>query len=361
VNKGDDSDIYNASLFVNDYLLATKSVEIPAGGYETVSWQTTEEWTAGTYEVRIGNKTETFSIVEEYETTLSIYLHSSVVKSGDSATVSGYLSPITEDAHIRIYLRSGGGSWIEMDDVETDYDGFYYYDWSPNILGTYYVKAALIGEDGLEVVSSSTETLLVEEESRCIIATSTYGSELCPEVQFLRNFRDKTVLKTFAGSSFMLLFNRWYYSFSPQVARAIDGNNLMRRSLQVLLRPLLGVLRASNWVYEKLSFNPELSILVAGLVASALIAIIYLSLPLAFMQSWFDFRFRLSFLKRTGWFMLFNLFIIFFAELWQWDIIMGISTVNTVISAMIASSILVVRLIDENLMIDSLRKPIIKN
>jgi hypothetical protein len=358
VNNGDYSGTYNASLYVNDYLLATKSVEIPAGGSETVSWQTTEEWTAGTYEVKIGDKTETFRIVEEYETTLSIYLHSSVVRSGDSATISGYLSPIMENANIRISLRSGDGSWIDLDDVETDYDGFYYCDWTPTILGTYYVKAALIGEDGLELVSSSTETLLVEEESRCIIATVTYGSELSPEVQFLRNFRDKIVLKTFAGSSFMMLFNRWYYSFSPQVARAIEENNIVQRPLKVLLRPLLGVLRASNLVYEKLSLYPELSVLVTGLVTSTLIAIVYLSLPLAFIQSCFDFRFKLSFLKKTVCFLMLNLSIMFLAELWKWGMVMSISTVNIVISAMIVSSILVVRLIYEHLMIYSLRKGI---
>ena len=44
---------------------------------------------------------------------------------------------------------------------------------------------------------------LQAEKKGCIIATSTYGSELSPEVQFLREFRDDTVLNTFAGSGFM--------------------------------------------------------------------------------------------------------------------------------------------------------------
>ncbi|MCZ2845259.1 MAG: hypothetical protein O2U61_01975, partial [Candidatus Bathyarchaeota archaeon] len=37
----------------------------------------------------------------------------------------------------------------------------------------------------------------------CVIATATYGSELSPEVSFLRIFRDQTVMSTFAGKQFM--------------------------------------------------------------------------------------------------------------------------------------------------------------
>lgn len=55
--------------------------------------------------------------------------------------------------------------------------------------------------------------------SPCLIATATFGSELAPQVQFLRDFRDKQIMQTFAGSNFMVAFNAWYYSFSPAVAQ----------------------------------------------------------------------------------------------------------------------------------------------
>jgi peptide/nickel transport system substrate-binding protein len=44
----------------------------------------------------------------------------------------------------------------------------------------------------------------------CVIATATFGSELSPEVQFLRTFRDQKVMVTFAGSQFMVVFNASY-------------------------------------------------------------------------------------------------------------------------------------------------------
>src|SRR5208337_3548738 len=64
-----------------------------------------------------------------------------------------------------------------------------------------------------------TVQLFISSRPGCLIATATYGSALSPEVQFLRNFRDHAILQTFAGSSFMMIFNDWYYSFSPQVSQ----------------------------------------------------------------------------------------------------------------------------------------------
>jgi peptide/nickel transport system substrate-binding protein len=54
--------------------------------------------------------------------------------------------------------------------------------------------------------------------SGCLIATATYGSEVASEVQFLREYRDDIIMKTFSGREFMKVFNMWYYSFSPKVA-----------------------------------------------------------------------------------------------------------------------------------------------
>ena len=48
----------------------------------------------------------------------------------------------------------------------------------------------------------------------CLIATATYGSELAPEVQKLREIRDNTLLQTESGKLFMGTFNDFYYSFS---------------------------------------------------------------------------------------------------------------------------------------------------
>jgi len=114
----------------------------------------------------------------------------------------------------------------------------------------------------------------------CLIATATYESELSPEVQFLRGFRDRQVLSTFSGSEFMKAFNAWYYSFSPSVASFIADNPTVRGAMKILLYPLVGILHLSASAYAVFNFNPELAVCIAGLVASGLIGVVYFS-PLA--------------------------------------------------------------------------------
>jgi streptogramin lyase len=116
----------------------------------------------------------------------------------------------------------------------------------------------------------------------CLIATATFGSPLAPEVQFLRDFRDHQILHTFAGSNFMLVFNAWYYSFSPGVAGYENLHPTVKSPMQYFLTPLLGSLHISSWTYASLAaVNPEIASLIAGLVGSSLIGLLYLALPLA--------------------------------------------------------------------------------
>ena len=116
----------------------------------------------------------------------------------------------------------------------------------------------------------------------CLIATATFGSPVAPEVQFLRDFRDHQILHTFAGSNFMVVFNAWYYSFSPGVAGYENLHPTVKTPMQYSLLPLLGSLYVSSWTYASLAaVNPEIASLIAGLVASSLIGLLYLALPLA--------------------------------------------------------------------------------
>ena len=50
----------------------------------------------------------------------------------------------------------------------------------------------------------------------CLIATATYGTELAPQVQQLRELRDNILLQTDSGKSFMNSFNDFYYSLVPK-------------------------------------------------------------------------------------------------------------------------------------------------
>jgi len=115
----------------------------------------------------------------------------------------------------------------------------------------------------------------------CLIATATFGSELSPKVSFLRSFRDREVLSTFAGRCFMEVFNRFYYSWSPYVADFIRKNAIVKAASKILLYPLIMILHLSSFTYRCLSQFPEVAILAAGYVASSLKGSVYLGLLLS--------------------------------------------------------------------------------
>lgn len=122
---------------------------------------------------------------------------------------------------------------------------------------------------------------------QCIIATATYGSEVAPQVQLLRNFRDRAILRTESGSNFMIAFNAWYYSFSPTVANYISTHWVERTIMKGVLYPLIGILGLSYGTFGVVSGYPELAALVAGLLASSMIGAFYLGLPLSLLRARF--------------------------------------------------------------------------
>jgi len=91
----------------------------------------------------------------------------------------------------------------------------------------------------------------VAEQQRgggCLIATAAFGSEMAPQVQFLREIRDNTVLQTQSGSAFMTGFNQFYYSFSPTIADYERENPAFKEAVKLTLTPLLTSLTLLQYV-----------------------------------------------------------------------------------------------------------------
>ena len=82
----------------------------------------------------------------------------------------------------------------------------------------------------------------------CLIATAAFGSEMAPQVQFLREIRDNTVLQTESGVSFMTGFNQFYYSFSPVIADYERENPVFKELVKLTITPLLTSLTILNYV-----------------------------------------------------------------------------------------------------------------
>ena len=87
-----------------------------------------------------------------------------------------------------------------------------------------------------------------KEGGGCLIATAAFGSEMAPQVQFLREIRDNTVMSTQSGTAFMAGFNQFYYSFSPYVADYERENPVFKEAVKVTLTPMLTSLTLLNHV-----------------------------------------------------------------------------------------------------------------
>ena len=135
----------------------------------------------------------------------------------------------------------------------------------------------------LATTATVTTTLAITRP--CIVASVAYGSELAPEVQFLRGFRDGPVMFTFAGAEFMRVFNAFYYSFSPDVAGFIGRQPFLTTTTRILIFPLLVCLRVATSALASLHLTPEIGVLVMGIVASCLTGIVYLLPPLMLMRA----------------------------------------------------------------------------
>jgi hypothetical protein len=123
---------------------------------------------------------------------------------------------------------------------------------------------------------TATFAIIVGNDSQprngCLIATAAFDSDLAPQVQFLREFRDNTIMSTLIGSSFINAFNTVYYTFSPTVADIERNNPLLQEFVRVGVTPLLGILQ-----FAKLSSvgSDVASVITTGIIASSLIGATY--------------------------------------------------------------------------------------
>jgi len=103
---------------------------------------------------------------------------------------------------------------------------------------------------------------------------------MAPQVQFLREIRDNTVLQTESGTSFMAGFNQFYYSFSPAIADYERENPAFKEAVKIALTPLLTSLTLLQYVdidseYEMLGYGIGIILLNIGMyfVAPAVLII----------------------------------------------------------------------------------------
>jgi len=123
-----------------------------------------------------------------------------------------------------------------------------------------------------------TDDVSSNNKGGCLIATATYGSELAPQVQFLREIRDNKVMSTGLGASFMTGFNQLYYSFSPTIADIERNNPVFKEIVKIGITPMissLSIMSAAESEQEILGYGIGVILLNIGMYFVAPAMLIY--------------------------------------------------------------------------------------
>ena len=170
-----------------------------------------------------------------------------VFQQGQMVTITGNAG----EKSVTIQVKDPTGISILVRTITTDFGGNFELQFripQTATLGDYQIITNVVVDDvptintiTFEVVEKGDKVTQVAKEKKggCLIATAAFGSEMAPQVQFLREIRDNTVLQTESGSAFMTGFNQFYYSFSPTVADYERENPAFKEAVKMTLTPLL--------------------------------------------------------------------------------------------------------------------------
>jgi len=181
------------------------------------------------------------------QTGITVETNSDSFGQGQRVMITGN----TDGGSVIIQVKDTTGLPILLRTITTDSNGNFELKFKlpPTAgLGDWKVIATTV-VDGIPAIATATFEVIEESDQitqteqpkggGCLIATAAFGSEMAPQVQFLREIRDNTVLQTESGSAFMTGFNQFYYSFSPAVADYERENPVFKEAVKITLTPLL--------------------------------------------------------------------------------------------------------------------------
>ncbi len=199
-----------------------------------------------------------FVIPDSFAAEITINTNKETFGGGDTVNLTGIVENGIEGDLVAIEVKDPSGETILIRTVQLGPGGSYELKFkipTSGEEGSYDIVAnAQVGGQTVTVtktISKSSEpstTSSTGQGGGCLIATATFGTELAPEVQKLREIRDNTLLQTESGTSFMTGFNEFYYSFSPAIADLERQNPVFKEAVKLAITPLITSLSILNYV-----------------------------------------------------------------------------------------------------------------
>jgi len=222
----------------------------------------------------------TFDILsEEYITTYAGYVGLEIIAVqtlGSSDTVK-FKQVMLEGTNFH-YVISYANHPDYFDNGLVDYD---------KIIDSFLITSYAESDKNSQITNPEDKVIVLDgkslnetEKGGCLIATATFGTEMAPQVQSLREIRDNIVLQTESGTSFMTTFNQFYYSFSPAIADYERENPIFKEGVKLAITPLL----ASLTLLQFADIDSESEMLGYGIGVILLNVGIYFAIPAAFIM-----------------------------------------------------------------------------
>ena len=202
--------------------------------------------------------------------TLNMYQHKSITTNADRIITLFSISDDEWNESEITFMNQPGGDVMELNFIPVTTEN-QWYSWNvtdavknsdekltlaisfKNFILGHKEEAIFFSKDSSENIPYLEVSFTEDAESQsngggCLIATATYGTELAPQVQQLRELRDNTLLQTNSGTLFMESFNEFYYSFSPYIADYERENPAFKEAVKLAITPMISSLSILNYV-----------------------------------------------------------------------------------------------------------------
>jgi len=228
-------------------------------------------------------------MIKDYDSSEGRGLTFLIISPDNNIVTIGQLIP-NSDGSFTKSIVAGGQLWKLAGDYVVE---FHYGANESEIIINYVGGEAVISEPpppppvdeeptcgaGTELVNGICQVIVDKEPEAkgggCLIATAAYGTELAPQVQFLREIRDNTVMSTASGSAFMTGFNQLYYSFSPTIADMERENPMFQEVVRAFITPMVSSLSIMTLAED----GSEVEVLGLGISVIALNLGMYIAAP----------------------------------------------------------------------------------